>query len=194
MRLSRRRITRAQYDAAYQRRSRYKSHYPKRKSVYESAPVFQAAFKEWLAQAHHRLAVPVRIRQRSSRELVLSFENYPVNLSVRITPPEISVAVTWQGAFIDFLSCYDLVSPVEHEGRILCEFCVPEAVVRYPTIREFWIGHSFEQLASWINEELAPAGWLGIYRRDGSTWAKLYTQPPEPSDNALCILPLPRES
>lgn len=194
MRLSRRRITREQYDAAWWRKSRYKSQYPKRKSVYESVPVFQAAFKEWLAQARHRLVVPVRIRQRSSRALVLSFVNYPANLSVWVTPPEISVAVTWQGEFIDFLSCYDLVAPVEHEGCILCEFCVPQAVVRYPTLREFWVAHSFEPLADWINEKLSPAGWLGIYRSlGGSTWARLYTQQPESSDDALCILPLPRK-
>ena len=194
MQISRRRITRAQYNAAYWRRHTYQSRYPKRSAVYKSVPVFQATFKDWLAQAHHRLAVPVRIRQCSSRAIELSFVNYPANLSVWVTPPEISVPVMWKGKSIDYLMCNDLIAPVEHRGRILCQFCDAEAVVRYPTLQEFWVGHSFEPLADWINKKLAPAGWLGIYRTAGSPWAKLHTQPPVSSEDALCILPLPEGS
>ena len=83
--------------------SLYRSPYPKRLHMYQSAPVFHRAFKRWLNENQHRLEVRLVITGRQRDKLLLRFLGYPDCLSVSVSPAEISVAVSLKGQFIDYL-------------------------------------------------------------------------------------------
>lgn len=161
----------------------YRSPYPKRQHVYQSAPMFHKAFKRWLNDNQQKLGGWLHITGRKRDSLLLRFIGYPDCLSISVSPAEISVAVSLEGQFIDYLLCLDMSSPVMKEGQVHCESCKPEGRVLYPNLDAYWRGHQFEAFGKWIATSFAPAKWLGIYR----CWAELSVSKPDGTGLELAI-------
>ncbi len=192
MKITRRQITRTQFEAA---RFSYCGKRDHRNDVYESTAKFQKTFKEWYKKERHQIAILLTIRQKNKKFIQLSFDNYPAAIDACITLGDISVAVTWNGLCIDYLISMDLYKPSYRKNTIICRSCL-NGQHQYATLNQFWMEHIFEDFARWVNETLAPAAWLGIYATedDGITWAKLHKKLPERGDSTVCILELPLDT
>jgi len=186
---AKRRRLRSKSYRAYLASRRYSrgSVYPKSQWVYESVPLFQRTFKEWLHEANSSIGAPLEIAGRFRRYINLSFIGYPSCISVSVRPSEISVWVEWQGEYVDMLLDLDLSIPVRSNGTIFCEMCLPEHVVHYFTLTDYWRGHQFERFAQWVNERLLPARWLVIYRN----YARLHADRPDSDSDLLALIELP---
>jgi hypothetical protein len=69
----------------------------------------------------------------------------------------------------------------------------------FPSREALWTDHLFEPFLKWVNEKLAPARWLGIFRMsdEGATWAELMREESameEPSKFIRELVLLPRSS
>ena len=115
------------------------------------------------------------ITGRQRDKLLLRFLGYPDCPSISVSPAEISVAVSLEGQFIDYLLCLDMSSPVMKGKQVFCDSCKPEDRVLYPSLDAYWRGHQFEAFGEWIASSIAPAKWLGIYRN----WAELTMDEPK---------------
>ncbi len=155
--------------------SLYRSPYPKRDHPHQSAPLFHRAFKRWLNGNQDRLGMRLVITGRQRDKLLLRFLGYPDCPSISVSPAEISVAVSLEGQFIDYLLCLDMSSPVMKGKQVFCDSCKPEDRVLYPSLDAYWRGHQFEAFGEWIASSIAPAKWLGIYRN----WAELTMDEPK---------------
>lgn len=144
--------------------SLYRSSYPKRDHLHQSAPLFHRAFKRWLNENQDRLGVRLVITGRQRDKLLLRFLGYPDCLSISVSPAEISVAVSLEGQFVDYLLCLDMSSPVMKDGAVFCDSCQPEGRALYPSLDAYWRGHQFEAFGDWLITSFVPAKWLGIYQ------------------------------
>lgn len=154
----------------------YRSLYPKRKHLHQSAPLFHRAFKRWLKESQPKLGVRLKISGRRGESLMLRFVSSPDCISVSISPAEVSVAVRLEGQFVDYLLCLDMSIPVRVGDQIFCEVCQPESRIAYPDIEAYWRGHQFEAFGDWIISSFALAKWVCIYE----SWAALSIDDPDP--------------
>ena len=127
------------------------------------------------------------ITGRQRDKLLLRFLGYPDCPSISVSPAEISVAVSLEGQFIDYLLCLDMSSPVLMDKLVFCDSCKPEGRVLYPSLDAYWRGHQFEAFGDWVASSFAPAKWLGIYR----CWAELSANEPD-NQELLQAISLPR--
>ena len=104
------------------------------------------------------------ITGRQRDKLLLRFLGYSDCLSISVSPAEISVAVSLEGKFVDYLLCLDMSSPVMKDGAVFCDSCQPEGRALYPSLDAYWRGHQFEAFGDWLITSFVPAKWLGIYR------------------------------
>jgi hypothetical protein len=133
---------------------------------------FQRVFLTWLEELRERLAVPVTVLDRSSDMLDLDFGDAAPMLGVSISSDEIMVSAEWKG------DCVDLLFDAEVEvsrvpGGYVCGLCEPEKREVFPTRDALWRDHLFEPFLRWVNENLAPARFLGLWRWGGMTAATL---------------------
>lgn len=153
----------------------YRSPYPKRQHLHQSAPLFHRAFKRWLNDNQQKLGGRLHVTGWKRDSLLLRFIGYPDCFSVSISPAEISVAVSLEGQFIDYLLCLDMSSPVMKGKQVFCDSCKPEGRVVYPSLDAYWRGHQFDRFGDWLTNKLTQAKWLGIYR----IWAELTMDEPK---------------
>lgn len=86
----------------------------------------------------------------------------------------IAVDVQWEAMSWDLVLCID-AAPRRTSVGYVDDMTLPEYQRPYETREALWREEVFEPFLSWVNEALAPACCLGIWRtkEGGATWAKL---------------------
>ena len=136
-------------------------------------PRIQRCFVGWLETARPRLSIQPRVTRRSDRVLQMAFDGLTPAIGANLSRYDIDVWVEWDG------DCWDLVfneyiQVAGRRGAYVCEACPQEARTTYASREALWRDHLFEAFLAWINDILAPASALALYRSDlGSTWVKL---------------------
>ena len=103
----------------------------------------------------------------------------------------IDVYAMWEGRGFDILGGPDQVIPIRaRSGKIVCMNCDPLERSSYSTIEAFWEHELFECLLRWIKTTYAPAQWLSLYRKGGSSCADLSVEEPAPRDGCLALIDL----
>lgn len=164
-------------------------------------PQIQRAFVSWLNERQSCFRVGIRISKITAKGVELVFKGYPDCLSVWLTRSELGVHVEWQGVYWDCLIDLD-ASPFHTLGGYQCGRCEHEEGVSgmiFTSREALWKDHLFEPFLKWVNEKLAPARWLGIFRMsdEGATWAELMREESamaEPSKFIRELVLLPRSS
>ena len=137
-------------------------------------PRIQRAFLRWLVKSQSRLAVPIRITERTDQCLCWSFAGVNPIVHAGLTGWDIWISVDWQGENWDYLDCFDFC-PKAVLGGYVCHMCYPEAQKLYPSCEALWRDHTFEPFLEWVNGKLVKAKWIGLYATEdrGCTWGKL---------------------
>jgi hypothetical protein len=65
------------------------------------------------------------------------------------------------------------LTPKRVPGGYVCTECDPATRATFPTCEALWVDELFEPFMTWVNEDLAPAKALYLYRYGGMTAAKL---------------------
>ncbi len=89
----------------------------------------------------------------------------------------IAVSAEWGGVAWDLVLCLE-AAPQRTPLGYLDQMVLPEYRELYATEDELWQAELFEPFLHWVNEDLAPACRLGLWRTEegGATWAKLLRQ------------------
>ena len=130
----------------------------------------QRCFVGWLDEARPRLAVQPRVTERNDRLLKMTFEGLTPMIGANLSRYDIDVWVAWEDG-----TCWDLVYSeyIEVAGQLgahFCKACLPVERTIYASREALWRDHLFELFLSWINNTLAPASALALYKSDlGST-------------------------
>ncbi len=135
-------------------------------------PRIQRAFLAWLAKVEGRSAVPLFVQKRTDRLIEIGLGKFEPHLVAYLKRGGIDVAVDWDGACWDFL-WDEITAPLNVTGGYACGAwgCTEPSV--FSTREAYWREHLFEPFLDWLNDKLAAAQALGLYRVDGCTWAKL---------------------
>jgi len=142
-----------------------------------SRPRIQRAFLLWFRKEGARFAIPVRLGRRTDRDWDLALGGGTTSaLHPRLHGYGISVDVHWQAMSWDLVLCLD-AAPWRTPVGYVDGMTLPECQRPYATREALWREEVFEPFLSWVNEALAPACCLGIWRTEegGATWAKLLT-------------------
>lgn len=159
--------------------------------VYESAPHLFDSFERWLCTEAEDIPVALLIKRRTTRALTLVFSNCLEHAEVSVVVGGIDVYAMWEGRGFDILGGPDQVVPVRSKsGRIVCMHCDPLERLSYSTIEAFWKHELFECLLRWIKTTYAPAQWLALYRKGGSSCADLSVEEPASRDGCLALIDL----
>lgn len=141
-------------------------------------PAIQRAFHAWYEGASARFAVPVLLGRRTDRcwTLTLSGGTTPA-LRSWLYGYGIAVSVEWGGVAWDLVLCLE-AAPRRTPLGYLDHMVLPEYREPYATKDELWWAELFELFLRWVNEDLATACRLGLWRAEdgGATWAKLLRQ------------------
>ena len=144
-----------------------------RPAVMTVRPRIQRCFIGWLETARPRLSIQPRVTRRSDCLLQMAFDGLPPAIGAHLSRFEIDVWVEWDGVGWD-LVFNEYIQVAGRRGAYVCEACPPEARTTYASREALWRDHLFEAFLTWINNTLAPASALALYRSDlGSTWVKL---------------------
>ena len=137
-------------------------------------PRIQRCFVDWLDAARPRLAVQPRVTERNDHLLRMTFEGLTPMVGANLSRYDIDVWVVWEDG-----TCWDLVYSeyIEVAGRRgahVCKACPPDARTVYASREALWRDHLFELFLSWINNTLASASAMALYKSGlGSTSATL---------------------
>ena len=152
-------------------------------------PRIQRAFFRWLEAHQRRFAVPLRIIKRTDRYVEMAFVGVNPLLSVTLTS-EIGVHVNWHGEWWDALMFFEACPTRSPQGYI-CETCLPEAQIFFPSREALWEDHMFQPFLEWVNNKLVSARWIGVFQTEtnGGRWADLLAerQPEEPAQAWLPV-------
>ena len=152
---------------------------------------FQRVFLAWLDESRERLAVPVTVSRRTRDRLDLTFGDAAPMLEASVSAWEVIVSAEWEGDCVDLVFEVD-VGPQRVPGGYVCDRCEPEKREVFPTREALWRDHLFEPFVQWVNQELAPARFVGVWRSGGMTAARLLDETGTcPRNGApLVLLPL----
>ena len=131
-------------------------------------PRFQREFFRWIGERNGEFAIRPHAIKRTDKEVELGFAGLTSCISVQIRPSELSVSVTWDGVFMDYLINFDLMLERGAPGYF-CSFCSQAERDYFRTREEAWREHLFEPFLSWVNSQLASAQWLRIFRSGGGS-------------------------
>ena len=138
-------------------------------------PAIQRAFHAWYEGASARFVVPVLLGRRTDRSwtLTLGGSTTPA-LCSWLYGYGIAVSAEWGGVAWDLVLCLE-AAPQRTPLGYLDHMVLPEHRELYASKDELWRAELFEPFLRWVNEELAPARRLGLWRTEegGATWAKL---------------------
>jgi hypothetical protein len=115
--------------------------------------------------------VRLELIRRIDSCLTFGFQGIDRVLDATLTD-ELCIHVTWDDDWWDMLTCLESYSK-RVPGGYVCADCDPATRATFPTREALWVDELFEPLLLWINETLAPAKALYLYRYGGMTAAKL---------------------
>jgi hypothetical protein len=137
---------------------------------------FQEAFLAWFREEPNRFKLPVSVGAVTSTRIELRIQGiHPAIYTSIEDHSEINVYVEWDGVGWDQLLWLfaDETPDVGGVGWI-DDSVLPEFWVIHPTREALWRENVFEDLAAWINEDLAHATHLAMWgSADDATWARL---------------------
>ncbi len=138
-------------------------------------PRIQRAFLLWFREEGARFAVFIRLGRRTD-------QNWDLTLGGGTTPAlrpwlygyGIAVEAYWQATSWDLVLCLD-AAPRRTPLGYVDDMTLPEYRRQYESREALWREELFEPFLRWVNETLAPACRLGLWRTEegGATWAKL---------------------
>lgn len=129
---------------------------------------FQRAFFRWLQECHGEFATPLRLMRRTDKTIEIAFPELSAYISVNVRPMELSVTVTKDGEFVDYLFDIDLALAHSSQGYF-CGYCDLEPRTYFSSREAAWRIHQFEPFLAWINTQLAPARWLRLFFTSGGS-------------------------
>lgn len=135
-------------------------------------PRIQRAFLACLDESKGQLKREVRVGRRTDRFIEFGFDVGGSALRGSLGRDEIVVAAEEGGECWDFLLSHEVL-PVRVAAGVVCGLCEGDEERVFASREALWRDHLFEPLGAWVNEELATATSLAMYREDGGTWAKL---------------------
>ena len=137
-------------------------------------PWIQRAFLRWLEEASARLAVPILLGRRTDRSWGLAFGGGTTPaLSGALWRHQLLIYADWEGTSWDLVLCLEVAVRRTSAGYVDL-WVRPEYREPYPTREALWREEVFEPFLRWVNETLAPALFLGVWRTEKeATWAKL---------------------
>lgn len=130
-------------------------------------------YRHWINRNGHRFRHRPIVTLTRWSHFLLSFSGVTPRIRGTITKSgSISIWAEYQGECWDFLVDFDLVERRNDSGQYFCGLCSEPTL--YQARPDLWIGHSFEPLLEWCNENLAPSQWLCIHGiKDRYTCASL---------------------
>ena len=138
-------------------------------------PRIQRAFLLWFRGEGARFAVSIRLGRRTDQswDLTLGGGTTPA-LRRWLYGYGIAVEAYWQATSWDLVLCLD-AAPRHTPLGYVDEMMSPDDRRLYETRAALWREELFEPFLCWVNETLAPAQRLGLWRteKEGATWAKL---------------------
>lgn len=142
----------------------------------------QKTFGRWLSRnrAHFRFQ-PI-IVEVSREHLRLRFAGISQKVSGTITQSGAVVCVSHHGKLWDSVADFDVAERRSPEGYY-CELCVPKERRLFATREELLMGHSFDALLEWVNEELSERAWICLFATKGITWAEIKDEDDVKVDN-----------
>ncbi len=140
-------------------------------------PRFQREFFRWLLECRGEFATPLRLMRRTDKTIRIVFPELSPNINsyilVNVRPTELSISVTIDGEFVDYLLDIDLALAHSSQGYF-CRYCDLEPLAYFASREAAWRSHQFEPFLAWINTQLAPARWLRLFfTSEGSSSASL---------------------
>jgi len=137
-----------------------------------------------------RLSVPLAFESRTDRVMTFSFAGLTRALEVTLTH-EIGIHAMHGSEWWDALIFFE-ASPMKKPEGYICEDCLPEHAVLYPSRKDLWVDHMFEPFLVWVNETLSGMHWLSLSQTDcgGGRWADLHAEwfPPDAHRHAMIAL------
>jgi hypothetical protein len=160
----------------------------------------QRAFLSWLDKNHHLFAIGVVVESRTDSSLIFSFEG--INCAIRglLNTHELDVWVEWNGYCWDYIFSFDS-APMRTPDGFVCKLCRDYFLDKNPdkqfdaiyrSREEIWKKDIFEPFLEWVNSELAPAKFIGLFgETDHATTVRLLGAPPHGgcSEDLTALLP-----
>lgn len=152
----------------------------------QARPRIQRAFLRWFQENRFRFNVQIELSQITDKGIRLRFPAYPDVLSVWLSRWDLSVCVDWQGEFWDMLISLDAIPEASPAGY-RCTLC--ENGSTWSSREALWRDHLFEPFLEWVNQRLAAATWLRLYRtrEGGSSWATYGNHQNAAADEAFLV-------
>jgi hypothetical protein len=152
----------------------------------------QRAFLSWLVKNHHLLTIDLIIESRTDEILRFSFEGINSSICGALNTYEINVWVEWNNYCWDTIFSFES-APIRGANGFFCKFCRDHFLHDFPDCQfdeiyrareEIWEKDIFHPFLEWINVELAPAKYLGLFGKPNYvTTAKLLDTPPRDSSS-----------
>lgn len=140
------------------------------------------AFQTWYRDNCQRFAMPLRLVDRTDRQIRLAVEGIPASLMTfslvchagRRQWLEGAAYFYHGGECVDSLGWWDAY-PVRQEKAVICAECAREgrADKTFANVDALWRDHIFEALLSIINSNLATLAFIDVYQSACSSWVGL---------------------
>ena len=137
---------------------------------------FRLAFLKWLHAEAARFALPLSIGMVEPTRTELRLEGVHPAIWVSLQENnEINVGVDWDGSGWDLLLWLDACEQPGPGGVGWIDYSLlPEFQIIHQTAEELWHVNVFEPFLRWINDDLAHATHLAMWRSpNDATWARL---------------------
>ena len=137
---------------------------------------FQEAFLDWFREEPNRFKLPVSVGAVTSTRIELRIQGiHPAIYASIERHSEINVYAEWDGVGWDqLLWLFADERPGAGGVGWIDGSVLPEFLVIHPEREALWRENVFEDLLTWINEDLAHATHLALWgSADEATWARL---------------------
>jgi hypothetical protein len=137
---------------------------------------FREAFLAWARKERKRFRLPVSVGAVTLTHTELRIQGIHPAICISIEDySDVNVYVEWEGAGWDqLLWLFASEKPGPDGVGWMDDSVLPEFQVIYPTREALWRENVFEDLLTWINEDLAHATHLAMWgSADDATWARL---------------------
>jgi hypothetical protein len=123
-------------------------------------------FCKWHEENQERFLIKTEITNINENNVEMIFPAIPDILTAELYLSSedcmgIRIAVERNGVIWDWIMDYDSIID-EVEGGYVCYYCEGEKTI-YPTLENFAIEHTFEEVLTWCNDNIATAQGLALY-------------------------------
>lgn len=143
-----------------------KTRFPKVRSRIEKA------FIAWHGEHIAEFKQPLQLLSRMDGQMNFTMLGLNPNIRIQLDAADFGAYADWQGQTWDILMYYDVCIELTNQGYF-DELTLPDNRVPYSTRECLWQAEMFGPMMTWFNNKLLPAKWLGLYKDEGATWAKL---------------------